>query len=125
MSKPVMIVDDDPDVMLTTQTILESAGFSVITAETGAACLSLIRNGFKGVILLDVMIPDYDGWTVIRMMVEQGLAEGNLVCMMSAMNALDDALPAEYRKYVPEYVRKPYDPSELIEKVARCLSTLG
>jgi CheY-like chemotaxis protein len=118
-----MIVDDDPTIILMAATLLTQEGLTVVPAENGAACLRHLSGGFRGLILLDVMMPEMDGWSVVKAIVDRGYAEGNIICMMTAMEP-SDALPAEYSQYVLGYIRKTATPETLIATVKEYLSCL-
>lgn len=61
---PVLIVDDEPDLVEALSMLLESAGYEVLTARDGREALALLRAGAKpGLVLLDLMMPVLDGWT--------------------------------------------------------------
>lgn len=62
----ILTVDDDPDVLYTVKTILEREGFEVTTANGGAEALELLKTQTPDLILLDVMMPDTDGWGVLK-----------------------------------------------------------
>ncbi|HIG99660.1 MAG TPA: response regulator, partial [Thermoplasmata archaeon] len=55
--KNLMIVDDDPDIVLSLQELFEREGFQVITADNGRNCLVELEKGFQGIIILDLMMP--------------------------------------------------------------------
>ncbi|WP_325631098.1 response regulator transcription factor, partial [Methanospirillum sp.] len=82
--KPVLIVDDDPHVLLSVLVTLENAGYQVTTAESGKACIEILRPGFSGIILLDVMMPDMDGWDTIRAIKDEHLDAHILIAMLTA-----------------------------------------
>ena len=67
MDKEVMVVDDDPSIRDTVEIVLNTKGYSVCIAEGGRECLDKLRNGFRGLILMDVMMPKLDGWDTISM----------------------------------------------------------
>lgn len=62
----ILVVDDDPDVLYTVRTILEREGFEVATASGGDDALELLKTQTPDLILLDVMMPDTDGWEVLK-----------------------------------------------------------
>jgi GAF domain-containing protein/CheY-like chemotaxis protein len=62
---PIMVVDDDADVRELLRRTLEEAGYTVIEAENGQAALALLEQGLPGVILLDLMMPELDGFGVV------------------------------------------------------------
>lgn len=61
MKEKIMIVDDEPDVLDSLKMVLEAQDYDVTTASNGAECLEKLEKGFKGVILLDLMMPVMDG----------------------------------------------------------------
>jgi CheY-like chemotaxis protein len=123
MAQRIMIVDDEPDVLLTVKALLEKEGLAVITAGSGKACLEELGKGFKGLILMDVMMPVMDGWAVIKAIIEGGYAKGNIICMLTAKDTPDTIL-AEYNQYVVEYIRKPSSPKVLVQIVKDYLALL-
>jgi DNA-binding NtrC family response regulator len=113
MVNRVMAVDDDPGVLFTVQAVLEEAGIDIITANGGKECLEHLRKGFSGVILMDVMMPEMDGWQTIKAIISEGLMSGNIICILSAKHVPDQEFD-QLKQYVPEYIKKPFEPDELI-----------
>ena len=64
MDKRIMVVDDDPDILIAIRKIFEREGYEVFTVDSGMDCISEIERGFKGVILMDIMMPEMDGYTL-------------------------------------------------------------
>lgn len=111
----VMIVDDDAHVRIAVKTILSDVGFHLIAAESGDQCIDLLKKGFSGVILLDIMMPDMDGWDTIRAILDNGLEQGIAIVMLTAKNAPDTKMIG-LQEYVVDYITKPFDNEDLIEK---------
>ena len=116
MSRKVMVVDDDPSILVAIREVLELAGFDVTTVDSGIACLEELKKGFKGVILMDAMMPGMDGWDTIREMVDNKLLEGNIIAMLTAKDVPDKKLD-EIKEYVIDYLTKPFEPNELVDIV--------
>ena len=116
MSKKVMIVDDDPSILISVREVLELAGFDVLTVDSGSKCIEELKKGFKGVILMDVMMPGMDGWDTIQEIVNNNLLEGNIVAMLTAKDIPDEKME-EVKEYVIDYITKPFDIDELIATV--------
>lgn len=112
----VMIVDDDAHVRIAVRTILKEAGFEVISAESGPVCIDLLTAGFSGVILLDIMMPEIDGWDTIAKILEKDLFKGIVITMLTAKSVPDTKMIG-LQEWVLDYLTKPFDPDELIEKV--------
>jgi len=123
MRKSILVVDDEDVVRKSVQRILEIAGFDVQTAAGGPECLAILNKGFKGLILMDIVMPGMDGWDTIKAIVEGGLFEGNLICMLTGKEVPD--IKMDYLKeYVLDYILKPFESSKLIQICGEYLSYL-
>lgn len=116
MQKKIMIVDDDPDILITVRELFESEGFEVYTVPCGKDCLEELENGFKGVILMDIMMPHMDGWATIREIVAKGLNQGNIISMISAKDECDWKID-DLKQYIKSYITKPFDTRYLLQTV--------
>lgn len=112
----VMIVDDDRHILVAVKTVLNEAGFPVEMAESGEECINLLKAGFTGVILLDIMMPVMDGWDTIRAINSNGLGDNVLIAMLTAKNS-PDAKMIGLQEYVFDYITKPFEPEELVSRV--------
>jgi len=68
-------------------------------------------------ILMDIMMPELDGWDTISAIEDEGLHGGNVICMLTALND-PGPKPEKLTEYVMDYVRKPFTSEELLETVA-------
>jgi DNA-binding response OmpR family regulator len=119
----VMIVDDDKAILNTVSLILRRHGCEVVAAAGGRACLDEMRKGFHGVILMDIMMPDLNGWDTIRAILAANLLQGSLVCMLTA-RATPDPQAAGIEEAVFDYLPKPFDCEALlglVDLAAACL----
>jgi len=123
MEKKVLVVDDDPAIRLSVQMVFEEAGYNVILAESGEQCLNELKNGYKGVILMDIMMPKMDGWDTIQAIVDQNLLEGNIIAMLTARDAPDVKMNP-LKEFVIDYLTKPFEPDEIIATVDEYISYL-
>jgi len=124
-SPKVMVVDDDENVLLVAREIFEPEGIRVITAGSGKECLTYLGSGFRGLILMDIMMPEMDGWDTIREIVRQGYAgEGTLIAMLTAKDVPDRKMEG-LQEYVIDYITKPFDPDELVALVKEYLGYLA
>lgn len=113
----VMIVDDDAHVRIAVRTILSEAGFTVVYADSGPACLEVLRKGFSGVILLDIMMPDMDGWDTIAAILKENLFKNIVITMLTAKSVPDTKMIG-LQEWVLDYLTKPFESEDLIEKVS-------
>jgi DNA-binding response OmpR family regulator len=112
----VMIVDDDAHVRIAVKTILNEAGFTVVYADSGPACLEVLRKGFSGVILLDIMMPEMDGWDTIAAILKENLFNDIVITMLTAKSVPDTKMIG-LQEWVLDYLTKPFESDDLIEKV--------
>ncbi|MCM0082898.1 response regulator [Geomonas sp. Red32] len=116
MAKQVMIVDDNRYVRDSVEIICQGENLGVVTATSGAECLQELEAGFRGVILMDVMMPEMDGWDTIRAMIERKLYPGNVIVMLTGMGEPDTKMDG-VQEYVTDYMTKPFNPEELVESL--------
>lgn len=123
MSNKVLIVDDEELVQYSIRRILQGAGFDVLIASSGDECLEILKKGFKGLILMDIVMPNMDGWDTVKAIVDAGLFDGNIICMLTGKEVPD--IKMDYLKeYVLDYIRKPFDSKKLVQIVGEYLSYL-
>ncbi len=109
-----MVVDDIPDVHVAVSRVLQRAGYQVTCAADGEECLAHLRQGFRGLILMDIQMPTLDGWDTIRKMVAENLIAGNIICMLTTRPTPGEAA-AGLEEYVFDYMPKPFEASKLLE----------
>jgi DNA-binding response OmpR family regulator len=113
----VLIVDDEPDILLMLRVNLEADGFETALAADGETALRRIEEERFDLVLLDVMMPVMDGWGVLRgLSADPGAPRVIVVSAKSADRDVARALQAG----AADYVTKPFSPvdlSDLIQKV--------
>jgi len=119
MSK-VLIVDDEPDVLLLLRVNLEAAGFHTVLAADGETALARIDDADPDVVLLDIMMPVMDGWGVLRSLADR--ERSPRVVVVSAKSSDRDIVRALTSGAV-DYVTKPFDPDDLLEVVRRTIAS--
>jgi len=124
MNRRIMIVDDNEYVRASVDIICESAQLELTSAASGPECLKQLEEGFRGVILMDIMMPDMDGWDTIRAMVERGLYQGNIIVMLTGMGEPDSKMEG-LQEYVSDYMTKPFSPDELLDSLEYYLTLLN
>lgn len=112
-----MVVDDDPDLLFTIEAIFKrEEDIDLTTVESGEKCLEVMEEGFEGVILMDIMMPNMDGWDTIEEIVDRGYIEGVIIVMLTAKNK-----PGKKRQgleeYVLDYIKKPFANKDLVGSV--------
>jgi DNA-binding response OmpR family regulator len=120
MDRKIMIVDDEPDILFSLKTIFESQDFDVITVTNGKECLREIENGFKGVILMDLMMPEMDGWTTIHEIVKRGYNKSVAISIITGKGTKDYQKMSLLGSYIFDYLTKPLNIDQLISSVDKC-----
>jgi two-component system OmpR family response regulator len=122
----LLIVDDEPTVRELLAATLRFAGFSVTSAASGGEALDEAGRGALDLVLLDVMLPDMDGFEVIRRLREQPTAAANPVpvLFLTARDAASDKING-LTLGGDDYVTKPFDPEELIARIRAVLRRTG
>jgi len=123
MNSGVMIVDDNEYVRASVEFICESDQIDLVSAASGQECLRLLEAGFRGVILMDIMMPERDGWDTIREIVDRGLYPGNVILMLTGMGQPDGRMDG-LQEYVTDYLTKPFGPDQLISALRYYLQLL-
>lgn len=121
--RQVMVVDDDVFILEVMEELFEPEEIRVVAAESGDACIAELEKGFRGVILMDVMMPQKDGWETIAEMIDRGLMEGNIVAMLTAKDIPDTELDS-LKEHVIDYITKPFEADEIVAIVKGYLDYL-
>ena len=122
---PVLLVDDEASIRAICRVNLEGDGFQVLEAKDGAEALEEVRRRRPSLVLLDVMMPGVDGWSVAEQLAANAETRDIPVVFLSARAAHEDRLRAQQLGAVG-YVVKPFDPLHLaglvrdvLERIAR------
>ena len=110
----VLVVDDEPDILLMLRVALEASGHDTVLAPDGEAGLGRLREGNVDCVLLDVMMPVMDGWGVLDGLA--GLADPPPVVIISARSEDRDVRRALTAGAV-DYVTKPFSLPKLVDLV--------
>ena len=116
MPRKVLVVDDDPVIQRLLQVNFEMEGWKVVIADDGVAGLEAARRENPDCILLDVMMPKKDGLTVAAELKADPETAHIPVVLLSAKAQAGD-LGAGMATGADEYITKPFDPLELLDRV--------
>ena len=114
----VLVIDDEPDVLLLCRVNLEIAGHEVVEASDGIAALEMALTASPDVIVLDVMLPHRDGLSVLADLEADDRTSGTPVILLTAKTQVEDRL-AGWRAGCTDYVTKPFSPVALTDAVER------
>jgi two-component system, OmpR family, response regulator VicR len=119
--KRILYIEDEKEMIELTRIVLEREGFEMIGVVGGAKGLEAIKREKPNLVLLDLMMPDVDGWEVYRQMkADQELADIPVIIITARTQSIDKVLGLKVAR-VADYITKPFGPGELIESIKRVL----
>ena len=113
----VLIVDDVPTNVMLVQAILKKEGYTLLTANSGKKALEMTDAHNPNLILLDIMMPEMDGFEVLQRLKENPKTNHIPVIIMSALSDMQSVVRG-YQLGAVEYVTKPFQREELVKRVA-------
>jgi DNA-binding response OmpR family regulator len=117
MAQPILVVDDDPKIVSLVKTYLEREGFRVITAGDGRSALQAIAESQPALVVLDLMLPELDGFALMRIIRERSQLP---IVMISARGTVADRVYGIHEG-ADDYLAKPFSPAELVVRVKAVL----
>jgi len=113
----VLVVDDDPGIVKLVRAYLEQAGYSVLTAQEGKKALHIARHDKPDLVILDLMLPEMDGWDVCRALRKE--SDVPIIMLTARVEESDKLIGLELG--ADDYVTKPFSPRELVARVRSVL----
>ncbi len=119
--KTVVCVEDEPEMIDLIKLILRRKEFELVGAVGGREGLKTVRELKPDLVLLDLMMPDMDGWEVYRQMkADDELKQIPVIVVTAKAQSIDRVLGLHLAK-VDDYITKPFSPQELLESVSDIL----
>jgi CheY-like chemotaxis protein len=120
--KQVVYIEDEQEMIDLVRLILSRKGYNVVGANGGREGLDLVRQLRPHLVLLDLMMPDMDGWDVYQQIrAEEATRNIPVIVITAKAQSIDKVLGLHIAK-VNAYISKPFSPSDLVESVERVLS---
>lgn len=113
-------MDDNTAILEIVSELISAAGYQPMTATGGRECLSKIQAERPDLVLLDINMPDMDGWSVLRTIKEKGLAENTKIMMLTATTEIGTDIFG-LQDVVSGYIRKPFNNDELAVRLREML----
>ena len=119
--KRVLVVDDDAEIQLVVAMVLKKAGFVPLRAMSGAEGLETMRRETPDLLLLDVLMPDMDGWAVVQAKNRDPEMAKIPTIILTASGQVIDRTMAEHVAKARAFLTKPFEPAELVAEVRKAL----
>ena len=117
MPKTILVVEDDANIAELLRLYLEKEGYTVVVAEDGGAGLEKFRSVHPDLVLLDLMLPVLDGWSVLRSIRQESQTP---VIMVTARSETVDKVSG-LKTGADDYITKPFDMKEVLARIEAVL----
>lgn len=118
--KQLLLIDDDPNLILLVRDYLEFRGYQVITAENGREALDILEHTIPDMIICDIMMPEMDGYSLVEHVRQDLRTSWIPVLFLSAKGQSADRVKG-LNKGADVYMVKPFEPEELVAQVESSL----
>jgi two-component system alkaline phosphatase synthesis response regulator PhoP len=116
----ILVVDDDRDIVRLVRSYLEKAGYEILTAYDGETALQVLKAERPQLLVLDLMLPDRDGWDVARLVrADPHLAATPIIMLTARVEDNDKIVGLEIG--ADDYITKPFNPREVVARVRALL----
>jgi DNA-binding response OmpR family regulator len=123
--KFILCIEDEPEMIDLIRLILERRGFNVQGAAGGTEGIKKVRELRPDLVLLDLMMPDLDGWEVYQQMkADEATRDIPVIVVTAKAQSIDKVLGLHIAK-VDDYIAKPFSPQELLASVEKVFSQQG
>ncbi len=121
----VVYIEDDQEMIDLVSMILSRRGFTILGAPGGKKGLELVKEKLPELILLDLMMPDMDGWEVYQQIKSDETTRVIPVIVITAKAQAIDRVLGLHIAHVDDYISKPFRPQELLESIEKVLGGAG
>jgi CheY-like chemotaxis protein len=119
--KKIMVVDNEPDIVDLTRTVLELGGYTVIPSYSGEEALRKLEREKVDLVLLDIMMPGMSGWDVFNRIKKKN--KEIKIAFMSVLDISDKRRQVLLEEGLADYIMKPFDKETLLQKVDKILNS--
>jgi DNA-binding response OmpR family regulator len=122
MPRKVLIVDDEPNIVTSLTFLMNKSGFETSVARDGDEALTEVERFHPDLVLLDVMMPEVDGWEMLRR-VQERHGVGAIPVIMFSGKVDEQAAEEATSRGAQAFIGKPFNPQELIDQTKQLLPT--
>ena len=122
-NRKLLLIDDDPNLILLVKDYLEFRGYNVDTAENGREALQVLDRNVPDMIICDIMMPEMDGYSLVKHIREEPTTNRIPVLFLSAKGQSQDRVKG-LSEGADIYMSKPFEPEELVAQVESSLKQI-
>jgi CheY-like chemotaxis protein len=119
--KKIMVVDNEPDIVDLTRTVLELGGYTVVPSYSGEEALRKLEKEKVDLVLLDIMMPGMSGWDVFNRIKKK--SKEIKVAFMSVLEISEKRKQVLLDEGLADYIMKPFDKETLLQRVDKILKS--
>jgi CheY-like chemotaxis protein len=120
MPKKILIADDEPHMLRVTELSLKKGGYDLVMARNGREAIEIARRDLPNLIVMDILMPEVDGLTALKVLKEDPLTAGIPVIMFSARGQLVTRKDGQ-ASGAALFITKPFSPTQLLNEARRLL----
>lgn len=118
--KKILVVDDDPYILMSLEFLMQKNGYSVVVARNGTEALQLVQQEIPDLVVLDIMMPDIDGYAICKFIKKQPALNHIIVVFLSAKTRESDQRKG-LELGAAAFVFKPFSTRSLIKEINQLL----
>ncbi|GGK46283.1 MULTISPECIES: response regulator transcription factor [Flavobacteriaceae] len=118
--KKILIVDDEPNIVMSLEYIFKKENFEVFIARDGSEAIEIAEDNLPDIILLDIMMPNVDGYQVLKHLKKNPKLDNIKVLFLSAKNKVSD-IELGLQLGADKYISKPFSTKKLVKEVKELL----
>lgn len=123
--KRILVVDDEEALLELVSAILKGEGYEVSTANSGPQAIETLEHEEFDLILLDVMMPDMDGWEVVKEIKKRPNLKGTPIAMLTVKTMSPQYFYSSEVEELVDYINKPFSKKELLDRIKTIFEEVG
>lgn len=120
-AKTILYIEDEPGMIDLVRLILERRGYRMLSALDAASGIEIVEQERPDLVLLDIMMPQMDGWEVFRHIKSSPELENIPIIVVTARTQPIDVILARHVAKVDDYIKKPFGPQEILRSIEKIL----
>ncbi len=120
MMYKILIVDDEPNIVMSLEYAFKKKGFEVFIARDGSEVISIVENTVPDIILLDIMMPNIDGYQTLKLIKSKKSLEATKIAFLTAKNKASD-IEKGLKLGADKYLIKPFSVKKIVSEILELL----